>query len=304
MNTARAFTLIEALIVVAIMAIVATITFSDSLEAVIRKKVENEDQALALIERDIRASFENPDFSETNIASLDKEIGSGDLPTTFSTSTNPSYTNTSKTDWFAKVARIRGTSVDTSKPPTRNQQPELSRILYNSTGHARLLVAHTQEQDKQRFMLISLMAHPDELSMPAYDGSDAWFDAIWNTDFTNRAQRLPNELQTSLTREQVDQWNGDTSGTNLYHLRVKRITLPRYTITINNNHPSKAAWISANGGQYNLMSAANSGSITSTRLLGGRQIRVTCGDQTQPGTAQQTHLFLLREDAIIDVDSR
>lgn len=303
----KGFTLIEALIVVAIMAIVATITFSDSLETVIRKKINAEDQALALLERDIRVSFENTDLSGTNIASLIGEIGTGDIATAFSTNTNPVYTTTNANDWFAKIARIRGTAAQLGVAPLPNSQPALAKLLFNHSGNARLLVARPAdplETDKQRFMLISLVAQPGELTLPVYQNNTTWFDAIWNTDFTSRSATTPGNWNSLLSTDQIAQWNGDSSGTNLYRLRVLRITLPRFVVTVNNNHLTKYAWVYANNGGYSFTATSNPGVTQQTNpILAGRQIRVTCGLPANPAAALQTHLFLLREDAIINVDS-
>lgn len=303
----KAFTLIEALIVVAIMAIVATITFSDSLEAVIRKKINAEDQALALLERDIRVSFENTDLSGTNIASFVNEIGTGDIATAFSTDTNPVYTTTNSNDWFAKIARIRGTAVQLGVAPLPNNQPALAKLLFNHSGNARLLVAAPPEADKQRFMLISLIAQPGELTLPAYQDNTTWFDAIWNTDFTNRNPAASGLWKSILAPDQIAQWEGDSSGTNLYRLRVQRVTLPRFVVTVNNNHATKYAWVYANHDGYSMTfpTPANNppNPPQSASILAGRQIRVTCGLPADPNAALQTHLFLLREDAVINVDS-
>jgi hypothetical protein len=77
--------------------------------------------------------------------------------------------------------------------PTPAVQPELARIAFNSLGNPRLLIAGPVEAGRQRFLLVSLMARNDQLVLPAYESSAAWFDAIWQNDFESRTatQRPP-----------------------------------------------------------------------------------------------------------------
>ena len=96
--------------------------------------------------------------------------------------------------------------------------------------------------------------------MPENDGTTAWFNAIWNTEWNTRYGTVPSYWSTILTPTQVAAWNGDANGSNLYRLRVIRIVLPRYVISISNTHPT------ANGYVYYNESV-------SPLLTSGRQLR-------------------------------
>ena len=101
-----------------------------------------------------------------------------DSPTLFSASTSGIYTTTDNSAWFAKVARLRGLTPQIGTAPAA--QPELARIAFNPLGNSRLLFVAPDEAGRQRFLLVSLVARSEQLALPAYENSAAWFDAIWN----------------------------------------------------------------------------------------------------------------------------
>src|SRR6266540_4515866 len=251
----KAFTLLELMLVAAGILLLAGVWLHDSVKTVVTKKLGAEDEILAQISRDINHSFEDADFTNINIASLTGEIAVTDTPTAFSASTAPSYTTTNANDWFAKIARYRGTPISTGIAPSRIAQPELARIVFNSYDQPRFLFVGPAETGQQRYLLVSLMARSDELVLPTFQATSAWFDALWNTDFAASTGTAPGAWGPLMTATQLSAWTG-----NLHRLRVVRITQKRWALTVNNNHLTMGAWAYWPNGTMQFL--ANSGSGT------------------------------------------
>jgi FtsP/CotA-like multicopper oxidase with cupredoxin domain len=103
----------------------------------------------------------------------------GDIVVDFSqlpASTTALYSTTDSASWFAKVARLRGITPVIDAAPTAAVQPELAKIAFNANGNARLLFAGPVEAGQQRFLLVSLAGRAEQLALPAYEASAAWFD--------------------------------------------------------------------------------------------------------------------------------
>lgn len=291
------FTLIEILGVLLIVGLLAAITLPGVIRRYIDDQMRAEDQALALMQQDIVRSFDSEDLANVNLAALNGEIPAGLTPTNFSAVVSPAYTRTNTYDWFAKLASVRGIAV-TSGPPTTAYQPALASLLFNPYGRSRLLFLGPSESNQQRFLLVSLMARTEQLVLPENDGTAAWFDALWNTEWNTRYGTVPSYWSTILTPTQVAAWNGDANGSNLYRLRVVRIVLPRYVLSISNTHPTANGYVYYNESTSPMLtSAANSGVTVSSGILGGRVVRIFKGASV--GGATQTSQFTLRENTDI-----
>jgi prepilin-type N-terminal cleavage/methylation domain-containing protein len=291
------FTLIEILGVLLIIGILASMAIPGVVRRYIDDQMRAEDQMLGLVQQDIVRSFDSEDFANVNIAALGGEVPAGITPTAFSSTVSPNYVGTNAYDWFGKLSTLRGIAV-TSAPPTTAGQPALASIVFNSYNRSRLLFLGPTEANQQRFLLISIMARTDQLVMPENDGTAAWFNAIWNTEWNTRYASVPSYWATILSSAQVAAWNGNSTGSNLYRLRVVRIVVPRYVISISNTHPTANGYVYYNESTSPLLtSAANSGVTLSSGILGGRVIRVYKGASV--GTATLTSQFTLRENTDI-----
>ena len=291
------FTLIEILGVLLIIGILASIAIPGVVRRYIDDQMRAEDQMLALMQQDMVRSFDSEDLANVNIAALSGEIPVGVTPTNFSSTVSPTYIGTNAYDWFGKLATVRGLAV-TSAPPTTASQPALASLVFNPYNRSRLLFLGPAETNQQRFLLISTMARTDQLVMPENDGTAAWFNAIWNTEWNTRYGSAPSYWATILTPAQVAAWNGGATGSNLYRLRVVRIVLPRYVLSISNTHPTANGYVYYNESASPLLtSAANSGVTLSSGIMGGRVVRVFKGASV--ATAIQTSQFTLRENTDI-----
>ena len=297
MNRKRGFTLIEILGVLMIVGLLAAIAAPGIVQRYIAAQMKAEDQTLVLMQQDIVRSFDSEDLANTNIASLSADIPTGVPTTNFSVSVAPVYTGTSTSDWFAKLAAVRGLAV-TSAPPLAASQPALASIVFNTYNQSRLLFAGPSETNQQRFVLVSLMARTEQLALPANDGTVAWFNALWNTEWNTQYGTAPSYWSGLLTPAQVAAWNGDAHGSNLYRLRVVKIVLPRYVLTVSNTHPTANGYVYYNESPSPMLtSAAGSGVTVSGGILGGRVVRVFKGASV--ATATQTSQFTLRENTDI-----
>jgi prepilin-type N-terminal cleavage/methylation domain-containing protein len=291
------FTLIEILGVLLIIGILASMAIPGVVRRYIDEQMRAEDQMLGLMQQDAVRSFDSEDFANVNIAALSGEIPVGVTATNFSSTVSPNYAGTNAYDWFGKLATIRGIAV-TSAAPTTASQPALASLVFNSYNRSRLLFLGPTEANQQRFLLISIMARTDQLSIPENDGSAAWFNAIWNTEWNTRYGSVPSYWGTILTPAQVAAWNGGSAGSNLYRLRVVRIVVPRYVLSVSNTHPTANGYVYYNESPSPLLtSAANSGVTLSPGIMGGRVIRIYKGAAV--GTATLTSQFTLRENTDI-----
>ena len=245
----------------------------------------------------VTASFETTDLTNLNIAALPGTLGTGDSPTIFSVSTLAPYATTDNASWFAKVARLRGLTPQVGLVP--DAQPELARIAFNPLGNPRLLFAAPDEPGRQRFLLVSLAARSEQLALPGYEASAAWFDALWQHDWESRTALLPALWQSRLTAAQIAAWHQDSGGlTQVHRLIVRRIVLPKYRVTVNNNHPTDQAFVSFNATPNAFVAPANSGATATPEILGGRLVTLNRGP-AWPGV--EALRFHLRENATVTV---
>lgn len=293
----RAFTLLEILLVLFILGIVAASAAPSLREMIERGRRDAEVRALDELAATIATTFDATDLSNDNIAALPGTIGPGDVPTGFSTATGAAYANTAAADWFAKVARARGLSLQVGAAPAT--QPALAQITANPSGNPRLLFAGPAEAGRQRFLLVSLTARSDQLALPAYETAAAWFDALWNNDWESRTAQPPGYWAGRLSPAQLAAWTQGSGGmTQVSRLCVRRIVLPKFTVTVNNNHATDSAFVSFNNVPSAFTAPANSGASVTPEILGGRLITINRGTSL-PGV--EALRFRLRENATITV---
>ena len=266
-------------------------------EIIERGRRDAEARTLDELAATVTASFETTDLTNLNIAALPGTIGTGDSPTIFSASTVAPPATTDNASWFAKVARLRGLTPQVGLVP--DAQPELARIAFNPLGNPRLLFAAPDESGRQRFLLVSLAARSEQLALPGYEASAAWFDALWQHDWESRTALLPALWQSRLTAAQSAAWHQDSGGlTQVHRLIVRRIVLPKYRVTVNNNHPTDQAFVSFNATPNAFVAPANSGATGTPEILGGRLVTLNRGP-AWPGV--EALRFHLRENATVTV---
>lgn len=295
----RGFSLLEIVLVLFVLGILAAAMTPAVRDLVEKGRREAELRTLDELANTITASFENTDLTNLNLAALPGTIGAADTATTFSNATGAGYATTLITDWFVKVARARGITPQIGVAPSPTAQPALAQIAYNPTGNPRFLFAGPNEAGRQRFLLVSLTARSEQLALPAYEATAAWFDALWNSDWESRSAPAPAYWSGKLTPAQLAAWTQGGSGlTQVYRLCVRRIVLPKFTVTVNNNHATDSAYVSFNNIPTAFTAPANSGANVTPEILGGRLITINRGT-SPPGV--EALRFRLRENPTITV---
>lgn len=294
-----AFSLLEIVLVLSVIAILTSVLLPSARGLIAQTQRNAEARALQSLADMITASFESPDLTLLNIAALPGSIGTADSPTDFSVSTAATYDTTTSFHWFAKIARGQGITPVIGVAPASSAQPELARIAYNQTGNPRWLFAAAEESGKQRFLLVSLSGRPDQLVVPAFESSSAWFDAIWNHDWESRTAGLPDYWLNRLAPEQVSTWLQSPGGlSRVNQFCVQRIVLPKFRLSVNNNHLTEHAFVSFNNQPAAFTAAANTGANVSPEILSGRLVTINRGS-VWPGV--EALRFHLRENATVTV---
>jgi prepilin-type N-terminal cleavage/methylation domain-containing protein len=292
------FTLLEILVAAAIAAFIVAAAISSATLRIKSAMRLTEDRTLGEIQRDMLASLESNDFVNRNIFPY-ADAPQSMTPTNWYPSVDYVFTQTSAADWFAKIATMRGTTFTTAAP-TSAVQPQLAKLLFNTFGRARLIIpCPLNESGQQRFVICSLMENVGKIQFPAYDGTDSWFEAVWNTDWTNPANSLPGYIAGLMTPAQVAVWNGANANSLLPAFRVIKVTVPKYTFVISNTSGLNNAYVYYNNNLNSLTSQAGSGVSTSVPILAGRMIQIYTG-QTQ-GTAIFYYQRWLRKNEDITV---
>jgi prepilin-type N-terminal cleavage/methylation domain-containing protein len=295
----RGFSLLEIVLVLFVLGLLAAALVPSVRDVIENGRIDAEKRTLDDLSNTVTASFDNTDLTNLNLAALPGTIGPGDTATEFSASSTAPYATTDNSSWFAKVARLKGLSPVIGSPPTPAVQPALAPIAFNGLANPRLLFAGPNETGQQRFLLISLMAPASQLVLPAYDGSAAWFNAIWNGDWESRTAAVPAYWAGILTSAQLAAWSQGTGGlTQAYRLCVRRIVLPKFIVTVNNNNPTNNAYVSFNNTPNAFTAPANSGAQSTPEILGGRLITVNQGT-AWPGT--EALRFHLHENPTVTV---
>ena len=308
------FTLVELVAVCAVIGILLAVITPVIGRQVLSARVAAESLTLKTMAAAAQASFESADLEGTNIAALPGTVPTGADSTEFSLSTDPSFQpgTTQTFDWFAKLARQMGFAPQPGVPPTAALQPQVAALLFNSNRNTRfMLIGPENEPNQQRFLIASLMAPPGQLTMPLLPNSSnsqdpanlALFNDIWNTDWTFPGAALPPSWTAALTPAQVQDWQGSGPiAGRLWLFCVQRIVCPKFSVTINNTHPSDNCYI-----YYNLSGttagnsatvAAGSGAFIVTGILFGRLIQAYRGSAPPP-VAQLFSQFTLRDSSEI-----
>lgn len=296
-NLVRGFSLLEVVLVLFVMAVLAASLIPSVKEVVEKARHDAEARSLEELATTIVATFDANDLTNDNIAALPGTIGAGDTATRFSTSTAAHPATVAVADWFAKAARARGVAVQVGLSPSA--QAGVAQIAFNGAGNPRLLIAGPVEAGRQRFLLVSLTARAEQLALPAWEAGASWFDALWNFDWEGRTAQPPAYWTGRLTAPQLAAWSQGRSGmTQCWRLCVRRIVLPKFTVTVNNNHPTDSAYVSFNHLSPAFTAPANSGAGTTPEILAGRLITISRGTSL-PGV--EALRFRLRENATITV---
>jgi prepilin-type N-terminal cleavage/methylation domain-containing protein len=296
---ARGFSLLEIILVLSVIAILTGVLLPSARGIITQSQRDAESQALNKLAELISASFESPDLSLLNIAAFPGSIGPADSPTLFSDSTIADYGTTTNSHWFAKVARAQGITPQIGVAPSTSSQPELARIAYNQTGNPRWLFAAPAESGKQRFLLVSLSGRREQLTVPVFESTVLWFDAIWNHDWESRTAGLPDYWVNRLSPDQVAAWLQSPGGlSRVNQFCVQRIVLPKYRLSVNNNHPTEHAFVSYHNQPAVFTAAANTGANLTPEILSGRLVTINRGS-VWPGI--EALRFHLRENATVTV---
>jgi prepilin-type N-terminal cleavage/methylation domain-containing protein len=287
----RGFSLLEVVLVLFVLGLLAAALAPSVRDLLATGRRNAEVKSLDQLADTITASFQSTDLTNLNLAALPGTIGATDVATNFSTATNTGYVMTNAADWFAKVARSRGITPQVGVAPSPAAQPELCRIACNGIGNPRYLFAAPSEPGRQRFLIVSLVAPSGGLVLPPYEANTAWFDAIWSNDWENRSGGLPAYWSGRISAVQASAWTTGGGGTTqVYQLCVRRITLPKYQFTVNNNHATDSAWLSFNHTAPAFTAPANSGASTTPEILGGRLIILNRGPSWPGVEALRFHL--------------
>jgi hypothetical protein len=127
----------------------------------------------------------------------------------------------------------------------------------------------------------------------------SYFNDFWDTDWNYSGATLPKSWTSALTTYQVASWQ---SNSNMSLLRVQRIVCPKYSITINNTHPSDNCYIYLNFNGLNAGSSSvinsNSGTFVIPSILAGRQIQAYRGAYPPPNAILFSQ-FILRDNCEI-----
>jgi prepilin-type N-terminal cleavage/methylation domain-containing protein len=308
------FTLVELICVCALISILLAVVTPTIGRQILLSRVAAENATLQNFAVAAQGSFESTDLEGTNLAALAGTVPTGVDATNYSTSTNPVLlpTTTNTFDWFAKLARQMGSAPQVGIAPAPALQPQLAGILINPEQNIRIfLLGPTNETNQQRFLLVSLMAPSGMLALPAWpnpanpqDSANlALFNEIWNTNWTASAAVLPPTWTAALTSDQIQAWQGSASGgSRLWLLCVQRIVCPKFTLTVNNTHPTDSCYVfyNLNGTVAGATATvpANGGVYVVPGILGGRLIqayRGTSGPPIAPLFAQ----FILRDSSEI-----
>lgn len=189
--------------------------------------------------------------------------------------------------WFMKIALIRGITATDGTVYTDTTDSDIRRIAVNTYGMQRLFLAAPVQSGVQRYMLISVALPPSRgVVWPTDDGSQTYFDEIWNNNWGIESTTAPVGWSARLTGAQVTAWNTVVRGrTNAGRVFVHKIPIRKYKVIINNNHATYSAWADWDGVTNQMTSTPSSGSQTSSvEILAGRMIVIREGTSAPGNT--------------------
>jgi prepilin-type N-terminal cleavage/methylation domain-containing protein len=288
----KGFTLIELAVVTAIIGVLSLILMPSLIDVFESKRLDAEQASLTALEDDIKRSFQDSDWAR-NLAAF-PALMPPTYVTQYATTFGVCPASAGATDaaWLVKLGRIRGITPEIGVPITADQQKSLYNLAYNAYDQPRWLIAAPTETRQQRYLVISVMAPNSKgLVVPANDGSIGWFDAIWNNNWENESGAIPTDWTTRLNPDAQLAWmSGRGSTTNCHRLVVKRIIQPKFTITVNNTHPTFNGWVDINGLSDQIVSAPGGAPTAATDILAGALVVFRRG-LTAPGAeAYRIHL--------------
>jgi len=307
----RAFTLVELVAVCALLGILLAVLTPSVGFQVRAARIAAEAATLRTLGAAAQASFESTDLEGTNLAALPGSIPADVDPTAFSSSTDPAAVpaTTQASDWFAKLARQLGESPVLGVAPTAALQPRVAAVLINPDRNTRVLLpGPANEAAQQRFLLLSLMAPAGQLALPPLPNPGntqdpanlALFNDLWITDWTDPAAVLPPSFTAGLSAAQQQAWQGPPG--RLWQLCVQRIVCPKFTVTVNNTHPTDncTVYYNLNGTEAGSSASipADSGAVVIPGIYGGRQIQAYRGPGP-PAAGQLFSEFILRASSEI-----
>ena len=159
--SSRAFTILELIVVLAVIGALLAIAAPVIGFQITQNRVSAEMAALQNLATAAQASFESTDLEGTNLAALTGSVPTGTDTTNFSPSTSPAYAPSAVNtyDWFVKVARQMGYSLQGTTFPAAAVPAPVATILYNPNNNARfMLLGPATEPTAQRFLIVSLIA--------------------------------------------------------------------------------------------------------------------------------------------------
>lgn len=205
-------------------------------------------------------------------------------------------------DWRNKLLLQRGVVATGTVSPGTDQA---GSSLFNPYGSPRMLVVGPNDPSMptmQRFLWLSVLAPEHRaLRIPPR----ATFNELWNTRWDDSNVTIPNSWRggpDGLTNDEVDAWNASMRGrTNASRLIVHKFVQRRYTITINNTHPTDVLVLQISGAASDLVSTPNT--VTTTASLfpdgipAGRTVRVLRGASVP--TAVESAIFRISDNATL-----
>lgn len=294
----RAFTLIEIALVTALLGLMSYLFLPSLADGIEQARIRDEDKVLEELRQEITRSFSNVD-PWRNLSCLPTHaMGRSEAATVFDDRMHGGVV--SGAEWFAKLERNRGGSVVAGEALGASGQGSLFHTAITPLSQRRLLFVGPDEPGQVRYLLLSIVAPPSRgLELPAPEAGVAWFDALWDHDWTSHEVGLPALWRDRLTPTQQTAWlDGRGNSTNLSCLRVLRIVQPKYRVTINNTHPTNHAWMDVDGSSDALVSAPRSGVSTSREILSGRRITIRRGAMA-PGI--EVLRFHLNEESSVTI---
>ncbi|WP_404424712.1 hypothetical protein [Nibricoccus sp. IMCC34717] len=299
MKRARAFTLLEIAVVTAILGLLSFLFLPSLANGIETQRIEAERVVLQTLADEVVRSFSVADPAR-NIAVLPSHSLGNAAATTWFDAGGARPSHVTGTEWYAKLARLRGDTVLIGEAVSREAQTALYQLGWNGVDQPRQLLAGPDEAGQQRYLLVSLVSPPTAaLVMPPFDGTAALFEALWNHEWENPSADLPAEWLARLSPEEVARWReGRGTQSRVRCLRVQRIVQPKYRLLVNNTHATNSAWVDVEGITGAVVSAPASGVTASQEFLAGRLISIRRG-ATAPGN--EVLRFHLHEETSVTI---
>ncbi|OAM89940.1 type II secretion system GspH family protein [Termitidicoccus mucosus] len=242
----KAFTLVEVIAVMTIIAIFAGISIMPVLTIIDNSRKRAEAKRLAMIADEIRASFMQEEL-QFNISALPGEVsrhaadGADAMFTTLFD--DHTYAPVDNNAWFAKLAWLRG-----QRGLSEAEGSDIYGIKTNAWRGRRVLLRGPIEDNQQRYILLSFMfPHGATFALPdpatGYGGDyDAWFNSIYDHKWG------AGEINLGVGDATWAAWRGRAQRGQTFFERVacERIVQPRYRISVNNRTGNEIIKVYAN----------------------------------------------------------